>query len=162
MKPNFTSLTDPKYKQFKDHVNSFKQSRYYIIDFVSIAELREQGKPNDEIAAIAAEYFDDHEWPIRKDPTIPVPKDVRFPVVSEEEAKKDIIEDLCGGPNYGHTNYAIQPEEAEKIWKEFMSFFGDDKVLYGVSLGDTEYVFLRGVVVVDRDKAGVLNIVQND
>jgi len=162
MKPNLTSLKDPKYAQFKDRVNSFKQTRYYIIDFVTIAELREQDKSNDEIAAIAAEHFDDHEWPIRKDPSIPVPQDVRFPAVSEEAAKKDIIEDLCGGPNYGHTNCAIQPEEAEKIWKEFMSFFGDGKVVYAVSLGDPEYVWLRGVVVVDKDKAGVLNIVQND
>src|SRR5690242_10250934 len=104
MKPNFTHLNDPKYKRFKDHVNSFQQTRYYIIDFISIAELREQGKSSDEIGAIAAEYFDDHEWPIRKDPTIPVPKDVRFPAVSEEQVKKDMIADICGGPNYGHVH----------------------------------------------------------
>jgi len=74
MAQDFISLKDPKYQQFKDHVNSFKKSGYYIVDFVSISDLRAEGMSNEDIADITSEFFDDHEWPIRQDPNIQAPE----------------------------------------------------------------------------------------
>jgi hypothetical protein len=160
MKQELTQLTDTKYQKFIDHVNSFKQTRYYIIKFVSIADLRSQNKTNDEIANIVAEYSDDQEWPS----TDSVAQGFSVPPspISEEEVSKIVTRDLAGGSHYGHIDYAIQPEEAENIWQEFKSLFTGDKTFYSVALGDPAYTFYGGALIVGKDTAGVLNIVQDD
>jgi len=69
---------------------------------------------------------------------------------------------LCGGPEFGRREYDIALDEAKKTWAEFLNFFDESRILYNVSLGDTKYVFQGGILIVDKDKSGVLNVVQDD
>ncbi len=115
---------------------------------------------NDEIADITSEFFDDSEWPISKDPAIPAPE--HWNQLEEKKAQDNLLPDLAGGPEFGHPEYAIQPEEAKKIWQQFVGFFDENRVFYEVNLGNNDMVFLNGILIIDRDKAGVLNIVHSD
>ena len=148
MKANLTSLNDPKYQQLKDHVKASEHERHYIVDFVSVVDLRAQGKTNDEIAKIAAEYFDNSQ------------PGEDWESVDEVWAQKHAIEDLRGGLDYGQTEYALQEDEAEKIWEEFVELFNKDRTFYTVSFGDQAHKWRSGILIVDSDKAGVLHIAQ--
>ena len=73
------------------------------------------------------------------------------------------MEVLAGGPNIGHREYTMSPDDAKRIWEEFLGFFDKNtRILYSVSLGSAGYVYSPGILIVDKDKAGVFNILAND
>ncbi len=156
---DFTPLTDPQYQAFKDKVTAHQHS---IINFVSIAELRAKKLADDTIANLTSEYFDSAKW--SNSPTIE-DNDPWWARVDEAFALKPdgFVDTLAGGPNFGHREYAIQPTEAKKLWEEFLNFFDKDtRILYSVVLGDSTYTFSTGILIVDKDKAGVFNVLSND
>lgn len=155
---NLTPLTNPQYQEFKNEVDSYQNN---IIGFVSIIDLRSQGLADDRIADITSEYFDPEEWmnPANEDDS---PFWAR---VDEDFALKldGFVDTLAGGPNFGHRDYAVQPQEAKKLWEKFLNFFDKDtRIFYSVVLGDHSYVYNTGILIIDRDKAGVFNILAND
>ncbi|HYG83894.1 MAG TPA: hypothetical protein VD907_03385 [Verrucomicrobiae bacterium] len=161
MKYTPTFLKDEHYEDFRKRVSAYHDN---IIAFASIADLRATGKSNDEIADLTSEAFDTQIWPIRLDPETANDDGPFWETITESWAAKKIVSNLMGGPAFGYRDYRMPPEEAGAIWETFLRFFDNDsRVLYEVNLGDhKKYVFSTGILIFDKDKAGVLNILQND
>jgi uncharacterized protein YozE (UPF0346 family) len=169
-----SSLDDPTYEKFKKRVRSYVPD--CIVDFVSVSELRKQGKSTDEIADITSEYFDDSPWPKTKQniELSHLPEHIQklaaqnaeipehWPQMTEQKAEEYVCSFLRGGREFGHKHNVMTEHTAKTIWQDFISFFDADKIFYEVNLGKPEWVFHNGTLIVDTDKAGVLHVVQND
>jgi hypothetical protein len=123
-------------------IESFRGSR---------APFREHGP--DQIAALAAEQFDDQPWPVRPS---------TLDEVSEATAQAYLVDQLRAGPEFGHTRFTIEPAIAEEMWRTFRGFFAERCRFYQVWLGDPRYTYLGGVVILDDRLVGVVNVVQGD
>ena len=83
--------------------------------------------------------------------------------MSFDEAKELAIEVLVGGSAVGHTVDTIPPALAEHLVTTFIDLFDAERTCYArLGLGNREYVFLQGIVVIDPQKAGILWVVESD
>lgn len=134
---------------------------YYIIKLVDITEMREGQRDQEEIAEKVFEYFDDQTWP----PIEQRPRDQSWAEYAAERnaAKDHAIEALVGGPSVGHTVDTISRPVAEQYFERFEALFDDQRHYYiRMAFGDNQYVFLHGVAIISRSRAGVLWVVEDD
>lgn len=132
---------------------------YYILKFVELPT--DWRKREEETLTIAFEALDDHVW---KPPELP-PTDQTWAdyEVEESAAREHAIMALVGGREVGHSIDTIDPLEAASIWAKFRGLFHSDCHFFcGVALGNSEYVFNHGVILVDDAKAGCLCVVESD
>lgn len=157
-----TLNVDPEFSDLRRRINVHERADgYYLIDLVSIAALRDEGRSQEEILDWVLEYFDDQPWP---------PPDERLASSSWEEhaasrsrAEEEAVAALVGGMFVGHSRDTVSPDEARELWKEFESFFPEEPQYYvELGLGDRDNVYSRGVVILDRERAGILWVVESD
>ncbi len=132
---------------------------YYLLNFVQLPS----GWHDDEEAFLstAFEALDDHPWePLEMRPNDQLWVDYE---VDESEARAEVVTALVGGNEVGHTEDTIPRMEATAIWERFRGrFLADARFFTKLGLGDSNYVFQRGAVVVDQDKAGCLFVIESD
>lgn len=132
---------------------------YYLLNLVQLPS----GWHDDEEAFLSTvfEALDDQPWKPRE----MRPNDqlwVNYEV-DEAEARAEVVTALVGGNEVGHIEDTIPRMEATAIWERFRGrFLADARFFTKLGLGDSNYVFQRGAVVVDEDKAGCLFVVESD
>lgn len=131
---------------------------YYIVKFVELpADWR---KREEATLTTAFQALDDHAW---KPPGLCPADPWADYEVEESLAREHAIMALVGGRDVGHSIDTIHPLEAASIWARFRGLFlADAHFFCGVGLGNSEYVFQNGVIVVDDFKAGCLCVVESD
>jgi hypothetical protein len=176
MKQMINGLNNPKYEKLKNDISDHYGD--VIVGMVDISNLRSECKSNDEIADIVSEYFDSSSLTEQKPTTDHLSLDMlpeairelgkntetgdHLPKVTEDQAKEYMIKCLESGRDYGHKP-VLSIRRAAEVWENFVSFFEESKIFYEINLGDHEkWVFNNGVLIIDQNKAGVLNISQDD
>lgn len=132
---------------------------YYLIGLMDISD--EHGRATAEVLDEALELLDDQDWP----PPEQRPQDQTWLDyrVGRAAAHAHMLESLIGGNNIGHTKPTMSVEVAEEMWALFLRNFADEaEFLTGMSLGDSEHVFLVGVAAFDHQRVGVLCIAESD
>ncbi|MGD8570565.1 MAG: hypothetical protein PVJ39_20930 [Gammaproteobacteria bacterium] len=120
-----STLQIPEFLSLKSFIESHPRlCGYYLIDLVSIQNIRDLDISEDEKLDIIFEHFDDQEWPSPPVNTDHLWEDYS---VSKEKARDHLVEALVGGKNIGHTNDTISPEASESIFNKFNSFFSGEK-----------------------------------
>ncbi|MCP4155808.1 MAG: hypothetical protein GY757_49240 [bacterium] len=151
------------FEEFKKEVECHTRANgYYIIGLIPIVFLRENGKSQAEILDYVIDYFDDdpNEYDASNVPAGASREDCE---VSFDEAREECINALRGGNDIGHLTDTIPLNHANIYFDKFNSFFRREKHYYkGMGIGNPEYVFLHGVLIVDDTNAGVLWVVEND
>lgn len=107
------------------------------------------------------EYLDDTPWP----PVAARPMDQKWSDyrVEASEARAEVVNALVGGRDIGHTHDTIERRLAETLWETMESQFGSDRDYYiRLGFGRRDHVYQRGAVIIDRTRAGVLFVVEND
>lgn len=109
----------------------------------------------------ACESLDDHPWKL---PEILAQDQLWTDYeVCEAEACEHVVAALVGGNEIGHSRDTIPQEVAVSIWERFRKLFSPQaRFFVRLSLGNQEYVFQRGAVVVDEVTAGCLWVVESD
>jgi hypothetical protein len=133
---------------------------YYIIKLVDITDMRDASTGQEEIADEAFRYFDDQPWP----PIRQRPDDETWAayVVERDVAAEHAIEALVGGSSVGHLRDTIPWQEAIRFFERFEALFDEPKNYYiGMGFGDRRHVFLQGVAIISRSRAGVLWVVES-
>jgi hypothetical protein len=134
---------------------------YYLIKFIDITDLRQAGKDQEEIAEEVFQYFDDQKWPPREQR----PQDQAWAdsVREPEVARKHALEALVGGGPVGHSRVTISQAQARRFLQRFEALFDEPKSYYiGMGFGNSQYVFLHGVAIISRSRAGLLWVVESD
>ncbi|MDX1433134.1 MAG: hypothetical protein R3286_11870 [Gammaproteobacteria bacterium] len=156
------SIDDPDFLDLRERVLAHPRMHgYYLVDLVSIEALRAAGRSEEEILDEVLEHFDDSPWP----PPEERPADLTWVEheVDAAHAREAAMEALVGGSQVGHTRDTIPPRAARQMWQDFERLFGDERRYYvGMGLGDSRYVYLHGAVIVDRERAGILWVVESD
>jgi hypothetical protein len=160
---DFSTINDPEFVTLKHAIEAHPRlCGYYIIDTISITALRTAGASQAEILDKVIAYFDDTE-------KVPHPNSVPDDStwldyeVGMEAARDAAFEALVGGPGVGHLHDTIPPDEAEQYFTRFVALFESDRQYYvGLGIGNYDYVFQRGVLVVDQHRAGILWVVESD
>lgn len=137
-----------------------RQHGYYILRFVRI----DPGWTMDEEESLddLFQSLDTEEWPSLEERQGVGGRWADYEV-TEEEARSEIIAALVGGREIGHLRETISVGQAESLWSRFRSLFsGNIRCFMGLGLGSSEYVFQRGAVLVDRDRAGAMCVVESD
>lgn len=157
-----TMSVDPEFADFRRRVTRFERAHgYYILDIVSIAALRGEGKSQEEILDWVFGYFDDQSVPPLDEPRSD--RSWEQHEVSASAAEAEAVAAFVGGKGIGHSRSTIPPSTARELWGELSSFFSDRPRFYaGMAFGDREYAFSRGVVILDEEHAGILWIVEDD
>lgn len=82
---------------------------------------------------------------------------------SLDRARANTIESLVGGPRIGHTVQTMDEATAGEFLDRFVTLFGSNPRFYiGLGIGDPEYAYLYGVLIVADELAGILWIVESD
>ncbi len=109
----------------------------------------------------AFEALDDHPWPPHE--RHPVEQRGADYEVVESQAREHTVTALVGGIEIGHARETIPHDIAILIWDRFRKLFSPQaRFFVRLSLGDPEYVFQSGAVVVDEEYAGCLWVVESD
>ena len=160
---NFSTVNDPEFLILKQAIEAHPRlCGYYIIDIISITDLRNAGVSQADILDKVIAYFDD---PAKEPHLNYVPDDSTWLdyEVGMDAARGAVIEALVGGPGVGHTHDTIPPQDAERYFNIFTALFGSERQYYvRLGIGNSEYVFQRGALVVDQQRAGILWIVEDD
>jgi hypothetical protein len=83
--------------------------------------------------------------------------------VEADVAREHAVEALVGGPSVGHLRPTIPRSQAERFVQRFEELFDGPKSYYiGMGLGNRQHVFLHGVAIISRSRAGVLWVVESD
>lgn len=132
---------------------------YYLLKVVDLPA----GWQSDEEMALTTAFqaLDDHEWPNPEHR----PEDQLWSdyEVAEEVAQERAIAALVGGNLVGHSRDTIERTLASEIWLRFRELFSPSaRFFVGLGLGDSEYVFSEGAIVVDEARAGCLCVVEGD
>lgn len=153
---------DAEFRALRRRVSRFPRMHgYYLIDLVSIEALRAAGRSEEQILDTVLEHFDDEPWP----PADRRPDNVSWTEHEVDRSRADevAIRALVGGRDVGHTRETMPADTARDIWREFEALFDERRRYYaGMGLGNHAYSYLHGVVVVDRARAGILWVVEND
>lgn len=158
----FSTLDNKAFKCLKSEIeNHPRMCGYYIINIVGISNFPLDAQERGSLLNEVFEHFDDQQWPpIYEDQSEQTWDDHE---VEREKARSHLIEALIGGNSIGHTIDTIPSTLAKEFWNRFESLFADSRRYYmSMGLGDPAYVFLRGVAIVDNDKAGIISIVEGD
>lgn len=151
---------DSLFVKLKAEIEAYPRlSGYYILKLVAL----DPGWVNDEEHALDAlfQYCDDHPWP---------PPEERKAEgcwsdyeTLEEEAEQEVVTALVGGPEVGHVAQTMTPDQAAHFWRRFRGLFSERaRYFMGLGLGSREYVFQRGIVIVDTHRAGTIYVVESD
>lgn len=134
---------------------------YYLIRLIDLTSPDVTfDSPEQRLDAIFQD-LDDQAWrPAEERPTDQLWSDY---AVGAEAAKSHAIASLIGGQEIGHTRPTISRDLAVEFWCRFDAEFDQPKRYYTAhGLGDSEYVFQHGVVIVSETRAGVLGVIEND
>jgi hypothetical protein len=136
-----------------------RQHGYYLLRLVAI----DPAWSRDEEAALDAIFrrLDDKVWPpVAARPDVGPWSSLE---VSEEQARQEAIAALVGGRPVGHGKDTVPPERAAAAWRRFRALFSADvRYFIRLGLGNEDYVFRGGAVIVDFDRAGSLCVVESD
>lgn len=138
-----------------------RQHGYYIIDLVSIKDLRESGRTNEEIMDVLTDlWYDEPSDRVSVAQSDQTWADYR---VEFAEARTHTIEALVGGRDVGHTRDTISKNVASECFDQFIAIV-DDKLSFYIRLGigNADYVFNHGVVAIGEKRAGILWVVEGD
>jgi hypothetical protein len=146
---------DPRWAQLAARVAAHpRHPGYYVVGCISIEDLPgAAGRGPGGVAALAAAHFDDQPWAVPPS---------TLGDVSETTAREFLVDHLCGGPRFGHTTFTIEPRLAAELWQDFCGVFAAGCRFYVVELGDREFPFQGGVLIVGEQLVGVVNVVQGD
>lgn len=132
----FNTLDDPGFLELRAKLESIPRSNgYYLIDLVSVYELRVEGSSEEEILEQVFEHFDDQDWP----PFEQRPADQTWNdySVGADLAAACVVESLLGP--YGDT---ISTDLAKSLWQEFEELFPPPRKYYiGMGFGDPMMAF---------------------
>jgi len=153
----------PSFLKFREEIEMYpRQCGYYIIDMAGISRLVERGLTNEEVLDVVFQYFDDQPWP----PPEQRPSDQTWEndyQVDGRKAREEFIQAMTGGVEIGHMECTMPRCQAESFWDQFEEFFGEGRKYYThLGLGNREYVFQHGVAIADREKVGIVWIVESD
>ena len=161
--PTVHVLEDAPYDGIRREIESYaRQCGYYIIGFASLSQFRRQSASQDSIVDAIYDHFDDDPRPV--DPSN-VPQDQSW---DDYERSPDIARDhaikvLVGGGPIGYTVDVMSSATAGKRFDQFVLLCGENPRFYlGLGLGDQEYVYQHGVLVVADRVAGLLWVVESD
>ena len=154
---NFNTIDDPSFLALKAELEGIPRSNgYYLIDLVSVYELRVGGSSEEEILEQVFQHFDDHEWP----PVDQRPADQTWNdySVSADLAAACVVESLAGP--YGDS---ISTHRANSLWREFEALFPPPrKYFIGMGFGDPMMAFNLGAAILSYDRAGLIFVVESD
>jgi hypothetical protein len=151
---------DPEFDVLKRDILAHpRQSGYYILKLVTLAA----GWENKEEQSLDAlfQYCDDHPWPPVEDRQ----QGGRWAdyETDEDGAQRESVAALVGGRDVGQLRETIKAKEAAELWRRFRALFSRRaRYFTRLGLGRQEYVFQRGVVIVDERRAGAMCVVEND
>ena len=152
----------PEFVNLKADIESHPRlSGYYIVGLVSVRDLRADAVSQEAILETVIEHFDD-------DPGEPPPGFVPDHQWSDyetthEKARTHTVDALVGGGRIGHTSETMNQSTAGELFDRFVALCGDNPRFYtGLGIGDPEYPYLYGVLIVAEDLAGILWIVESD
>lgn len=155
-------INDTQFQAFRSRVEQHRRMNgYYIIDVVSISEMREAGLSDEEIMDALTDLWDDE--PADREFSVPSNQMWADYRVEFAEARTHTIEALVGGRDVGHTRDTLPDGVAGECFDQFLALFDDMPKLYiRLGIGNSQYVFNRGVVAVGESKAGILWVVEGD
>ncbi len=153
----------PEFEQLRQDITAHPRlNGYYLIGLVSIQHLRQAAVPQEAILEKLIEHFDDD--PIEHDPRN-VPQDQQWSdyEVDSNRARSHTVEALKGGSPIGHTRETMSETTAEHLFTRFVALCGSHPRFYiGLGIGNSQYVYLHGVLIVADNLAGILWIVESD
>jgi len=157
----FEQIDEPLFREITAELRDRPRMHgYYILHLVRV----DPGWPTREEAYLDELFqsFDTEEWP---------PQEEREGMggswadyeVREDEARSEVIAALVGGGEIGHLKDTISARQPESVWSRFRSLFSPQvRFFMRLGLGSREYVFQRGAVLVDVDRAGAMCVVEGD
>jgi hypothetical protein len=157
-----TEINNPEFSVLKAEVEAHRRlCGYYIIDLVSIRDLRARGESQESILEILIDRFDDESAEI--DRGIVTDEKWSDYEVTMDRARTHAVESLVGGPSIGHTKKTMSESTAADLFDRFVAVCGANPRFYiGLGIGNREYAFTYGVLIVADELAGILWIVESD
>jgi hypothetical protein len=157
-----TTIDDPTFLALKAELQGYpRQCGYYLVDVVSIQDLRARSVPPEELLEQVFQHFDDQDWP----PAEERPTDQAWAdyAATQAQARAFAIDALLGGSQVGHTAATIPNDTATALWERFESLFPEPRTYYvGMGFGDPKFVFQHGAAIVAGDLAGLVWVVESD
>lgn len=152
------SLSTPEWERLRRELLSYpRRHGYYLLELVEVS-----GPLGEAELDLLLQHFDDHAWP----PAEQRPTDELWDpdyLLEPEQARLAALAAMVGGPDIGHLQHTIPPERAEQLWRDFDQLFEEPKRYFGhLGLGNPDYVFQHGIVIVDQARAGILWVVESD
>ena len=157
-----TEFISPEFTALKRDIEAYPRlCGYYIVDLVSIRDFRVNEMPQEEILEKLVDHFDDD--PKQSDPGIVLDHEWSDYETTLDRARDHTVEALVGGQQIGHTVQTMHELTARELFDRFVAVCGPSSRFYiGLGIGDQQYVFHYGVMIVARDVAGLLWIVESD
>ncbi len=157
-----TPVNDPAFNAFRRELESYPRlCGYYIIELLSIAELKRLGLARERILEQVFEYFDDETWPPLAQCNTGRSWDSDYRI-DAKQAQGQLIDVLTGGVHIGCRRPTIDAQQARNFFERFERFFAADSCYYsGMGLGNPEYALQHGLVAVDNARAGIVWVVED-
>ncbi len=157
-----TELHAPEIEAWKADVEAHPRlCGYYILGLVSIRELRAAGADEETILEQVIDHYDDD--PSEPDPDFVPDHGWVDNETTRARAREHVVESLVGGGQIGHLEQTMSAARAGELFDRLVALCGPSPRFYaGLGIGNPEYVYLYGVLVVTAEIAGILWVVEDD
>lgn len=162
----FPSVANSLFGALKQAIHAYEgppRIRSHIVELLSISAARGQGMDEDAIVDQVVRQVDPLFYARGNAQRAPQNATWADYQVSLEDARVMTVAELRDGRSHGWLDELIPHQRAEELFDTFAGLFESDRRYYSrLGLGDPDYIFSNGVVITDRQLAGVLWVLQTD